>query len=391
LATVVHKPLLEDKRIYFPNLNGLRFIAALLVIIHHTEQIKSISNLSNYYSEYSSIRLLGKLGVVLFFVLSGFLITYLLLTEERKYNRVSIRKFYLRRVLRIWPLYFLIILCAFFVLPFLGVFDLPGHDSASLYSNLSGKLLLYALILPNLALSVYGSIPYASHSWSIGTEEQYYLVWPLVLRVVKKYRARLMVLIVVLYIAVEKFLVSPLAGAVPYSRLMASFWAAFNIDCMAIGALFAILLFRESSLLSILLNRFTFNCCVFLTGILLVAGVTFPYANYECYSVLFGVIILNLGANKNLRISLEHKLLNYLGTTSYGIYMFHPVGIVLALFICAKLGFVTNWVLYPVTLLLSVGIAGVSYKYYESFFLKFKGRFTKVLSGREQAGPLMPS
>ena len=69
-------------RIYFPSLNGLRFIAAFLVIIHHVETFKSFLGLTNYRS-LSFIYIIGELGVVLFFVLSGFLITYLLLTEGK--------------------------------------------------------------------------------------------------------------------------------------------------------------------------------------------------------------------------------------------------------------------------------------------------------------------
>ena len=73
---------MEKQKIYFPNLNGLRFIAAFLVIIHHIEQIKSLSKIENYWETIPFIGIIGKLGVVLFFVLSGFLITYLLLAEE---------------------------------------------------------------------------------------------------------------------------------------------------------------------------------------------------------------------------------------------------------------------------------------------------------------------
>ena len=97
------------KKVYFPNINGLRFIAALLVIIHHTEQIKDILGLSNYWST-PIIRSIGGLGVLLFFVLSGFLITFLLLDEESTTGTISIKKFYIRRILRIWPLYYLILI-----------------------------------------------------------------------------------------------------------------------------------------------------------------------------------------------------------------------------------------------------------------------------------------
>jgi len=92
-------------KVYFPNLNGLRFIAASLVIVHHVEQFKEILGYSNY-NEFSFIKLIGKLGVMLFFVLSGFLITYLLLVEQKEKGTIAIKSFYMRRLLRIWPLYF---------------------------------------------------------------------------------------------------------------------------------------------------------------------------------------------------------------------------------------------------------------------------------------------
>lgn len=169
---------MNKQKIYFPNLNGLRFIAAFLVIIHHIEQFKSISNFENYWDKIPFIGIIGKLGVILFFVLSGFLITYLLLTEEQSFKKISIGKFYVRRILRIWPLYFFIILLAFLILPNIDLFVLPNFDKDVIYSNLFLKLLLYAIFFPNLVLSLLGVVPYASHTWSIGTEEQFYLVWP---------------------------------------------------------------------------------------------------------------------------------------------------------------------------------------------------------------------
>jgi peptidoglycan/LPS O-acetylase OafA/YrhL len=82
---------MNKPNIYFPNLNGLRFLAALLVIIHHIEQLKSIWGLNNYFRYPHFVGIIGKLGVVLFFVLSGFLITYLLLAEEHGNNTISLK------------------------------------------------------------------------------------------------------------------------------------------------------------------------------------------------------------------------------------------------------------------------------------------------------------
>ena len=78
-----------SKFLHFPNLNALRAIAAFLVLIHHIEQFKNVFNLDNYWN-IPFIQVIGKLGVVLFFVLSGFLITYLLMNEEKNTNKINI-------------------------------------------------------------------------------------------------------------------------------------------------------------------------------------------------------------------------------------------------------------------------------------------------------------
>lgn len=89
---------------YFKNLNSVRFIAATFVVIHHIEQLKGLAGYP-----YRSWYVLGRTGVILFFALSGFLITSLLLAEQRETGCIHLRKFYVRRALRIWPLYYLIV------------------------------------------------------------------------------------------------------------------------------------------------------------------------------------------------------------------------------------------------------------------------------------------
>lgn len=372
---------MEKDKIYFPNLNGLRFIAAFLVIIHHIEQFKSISNVENYWGKVPFIDIIGKLGVVLFFVLSGFLITYLLLTEEHSFKKISIRKFYVRRILRIWPLYFLIIILAFFVLPNIAIFTLPGYGKDVIYSDLLLKLFLYAIFFPNLVLSLLGLVPYASHTWSIGTEEQYYLVWPIILRYFKKNRIILMFFIIFLYKTFEKILSTNYSDILPYKNVIKSFWSSFNIDCMAIGGIYAILLFQKNKFLKLIQNNTVFYFTTSLAIFLMLKGIYIPNIHYEFYSVLFGIIILNFATNDKIKISFENKLLNYFGSISYGLYMYHPIAIILALTISISIGFTTNWLIYPLTFTLTIIMAGLSYKYFELFFLKFKDKFSIVLSG----------
>ena len=100
-------------KFYFKNLDGIRFIGALMVIIHHIEQNKSVFGIANIWNN-PVIQSIGPLGVNLFFTLSGFLITYLLLKEYNTNKTIDVKSFYIRRILRIWPLYFLLIIIGFF-------------------------------------------------------------------------------------------------------------------------------------------------------------------------------------------------------------------------------------------------------------------------------------
>ncbi|WP_157844663.1 acyltransferase family protein [Chryseobacterium sp. Leaf201] len=163
------------KKIY-PNLNSLRFIAALLVIVFHIELHKYLFKLPNLYS-YGFFQIIGKLGVVLFFVLSGFLITSLLLNEKVSTKNIHIKNFYIRRILRIWPLYYLIIIISFYVIPYIPILT---HPDKTLFpdtlTNTYPTIFYYLTIFANLAVPMFNHVAYASQTWSIATEEQFYLI-----------------------------------------------------------------------------------------------------------------------------------------------------------------------------------------------------------------------
>ena len=105
----------NSHKIYFSGLNALRFFAAYFVLLHHGETIRAKFGLPNFEA-YSFFRN-GMIAVSVFFVLSGFLITYLLLDEIQRTNDVSIKKFYSRRILRIWPLYYLLVFIGLALIP----------------------------------------------------------------------------------------------------------------------------------------------------------------------------------------------------------------------------------------------------------------------------------
>jgi peptidoglycan/LPS O-acetylase OafA/YrhL len=380
----------DTDRVYFPNLNGLRFIAALTVIIHHIEQQKSDYSLPNHFAN-STIQLFGELGVVLFFVLSGFLITYLLLEEERTTTTIRIRNFYVRRILRIWPLYFLIVILGLLLLPHIHLFDVPNYDLAKVYRHLPEKIIFYIFFLPNLVSPLLGIVPYAAHTWSIGTEEQFYLTWPVILKSVKKYRLLLMFVIVGGYLLFARALYSSRTDFLPFKDAISLFWPTFNIDCMAIGGFFAIMLHTKSPLLKFFQNKYLFYFALVFTIALLYKGVYFPiltvdhvkfqYLYKEFYSLWFGIIILNFASNPEIIINLESKVFKYLGKISYGLYMYQPIGIALAFQIALLVPQVFNIIFYSLSIVFTVAIAAVSYKYFEAYFLKFKGKFSTLVSG----------
>jgi peptidoglycan/LPS O-acetylase OafA/YrhL len=372
---------MDKTHIYFPNLNGLRFIAAFLVMIHHIEHVKFYFRVNSYWGAVPFIMEIGKLGVILFFVLSGFLITYLLLVEEHECKSIHIKEFYIRRILRIWPLYFLIVGLAFWVIPNLSIFTLPGFGKEVVYKDFFLKVSLFVFFLPNVVSPLLGTVPYASQAWSVGTEEQYYLVWPVILKFFKRHRLSLMIVIIAVYFFTAQFLASRFSDFLPYKNVVNTFWSTFNIDCMAIGGFYAVLLFRKSPWLKFFMNRYLFYFTIIALSILMAKGVHIPYVHYDFYAALFGIVILNFAANKTIGISLENRPLNYLGKISYGLYMYHPIGIVLSFQSLKSMGFTTNWLLYPLSVVLTVLIAAVSYRYYESVFLKFKKMFSCVLSG----------
>ena len=111
-------------KIHFPNLNGLRFFAAFFVIIGHIEFYKDFFSLPNIWGM-PFTRNIGARSVHFFFTLSGFLITYILIAEKDEFNTIFVKNFYRRRILRILPLYYFIVILALFILPQFAFFQIP--------------------------------------------------------------------------------------------------------------------------------------------------------------------------------------------------------------------------------------------------------------------------
>mgnify|MGYP006078778533 CR=1 FL=1 len=362
------------EKTYFPNLNGIRFIAAFFVFIHHLEQFKYLYKIDNFSNDYPFIKLIGKLGVVLFFVLSGFLITYLLLAEEKLNSQINIKKFYIRRILRIWPLYFLILFSGLFIIPNLNFIVTPFFNQDIFNNDPFKIILIFIFFLPNLAYAIFGLIPYVSHTWSIGTEEQFYLIWPVLLKFTKN-KLRIIVLVIIFYLTFKFLLYTNFLDFISFKNLILQFWLTFNIDCMAIGGLFSYLVFKKSKLLRYLMNKFSFYITLISLCFFLYFRLDFLFFHYEVYAILFGIIILNLSSNNSFSRILENNIFNFLGKISFGIYMYHPFAIILTINIFIYFNFINNLAILFLSLVITLVLSGFSFFYFEKFFLIKKNKY----------------
>jgi peptidoglycan/LPS O-acetylase OafA/YrhL len=153
---------------------------------------------------------------------------------------------------------------------------------------------------------------------------------------------------------------------------------------MAIGGFFAVILFQKHTLLKWGLNNYIFYLSITVIILCFSIGLHFPHFNSIFYLGLYGIILLNFAAGKSIHLSLENKIFNYLGNISYGLYMLHPIGIILAIRLSMKLNIINNWLIYPLALIFTITLSSISYRWYESYFLKLKTRFVIVKSGSEE-------
>lgn len=375
--------------VYFPGLNGLRFFAAFAVILTHLELLKDQQHLKNLWKNpffFNS----GGLGVYFFFVLSGFLITFLLLAEQKATGTVGVKEFYLRRVFRIWPVYYLLVLVAFFILPQIEFLHIPWLQKF-FYDDYWFKFVLYCLLLPNLALAMYPAIPHAGQSWSIGVEEQFYILWPwMVKKAGNVFKAILVFTGIVLLIKVIVLLLALKNPDLEWLKQLKKLVAMSKFESMSIGAIGALILFEKKEYwLKWVYLPVTQALCYLMIPVLMFFTPAFIQDGIHLvYSVIFLIIILNVCSNPGSFLRLTHPLIDYLGKISYGIYMYHMIVVVLCIQVCKRI--FPNWtgpellpniVLYFSATLLTFMISALSYELFEKKFIRMKEKFSKVISG----------
>ena len=352
-----------QEKIHLKGLNGLRAIAAISVVLSHV----ALPGITLHYNiPFAS---LAQYGVTIFFTLSGFLITFLLFKEKIK-TGVNIKKFYIRRILRIWPLYFAYLLLVIAISFITDQGKLPA---------LLPWYLFFAANVPAL-LHVY--IPFLSHYWTLGVEEQFYIFWPWIIkrsgRVLKA-----LIIFTVCFFALKiffRFIYFQWGNITPLFIININ-----RFECMSIGGVAALLCLQgHRSFLQITTHRITDIICWLCLGVMCVNKFYItPLLDHDIAALVTVGLIVNQSFSKKPLINLENRVFDLLGKLSYGIYIIHPLIIyyyylLLSLF---KIEYLTKVIVfYAGSVLITIFIAWLSYEFFEKRFLRMKDRFSVVKS-----------
>ena len=382
LTAVVKRLISRMRKPYFENLDGLRFFCFLSIFFFHS-----------FATEYDSIRFSGpyqfikfglfgsgNLGVNFFFVLSGFLITYFLIEEKNARGEIELKKFWIRRVLRICPLFYFSVAFGFIIFPILKmIFGQVPNETASLP--------FYLIFLNNFDVIRHG-LPDASILgvlWSVAVEEQFYLLWPVALYLipVRNYW--------IFFAAV--MIGSNLFRNIYAGRAFIEFHTLSGIGDLTMGALAAWLALSKKKFLnffenvqrgyivmiySVFLLLYLFHAQIFTGNYIL------GMFERDIIALFIVLIILeqNYATHSLFKVS-RLKIISRLGRYTYGFYCLHFIGILTATTLSKLIGF--NSYLYSVLIfettvafLVTLILGFLSYRYLESPFLRLKGRFASL-------------
>jgi len=358
-------------RPYYPALDGLRGLAILLVVFYHN------FGFINYF-------FFGWLGVDLFFVLSGYLITDILLRARDRNEGLS--HFYIRRILRIFPLYYLTLILFLVIFPSLNLFQ----SSLRYYTN--NQVWLWTFLQNWLYIIKPTSETHILHHlWSLAVEEQFYILWPLAIFIIRKPKYLLFFIMSVLIIVL---VLRCLVWINKYEDLAYfNLYTFSRIDGICIGCMVALLqkinsrfLTNYRSLLVFIFAGLNF-LFYFINGYY---QFSFPYLaliGYTTLAMLFGLLVYEAVTmeNKVINIIFNWQFLKFFGKISYGFYVFHwPAYVLLSpLVLKWSRGFLpaasSSNVHQIFSAVICTGaailISVISYRFFEIHFLKLKNRY----------------
>lgn len=346
---------------YLPSLDGWRAVAIIIVILGHAKL--TVSPTSLYY-KFAETFIYAELGVKIFFVLSGFLITTLLIKEFIKNGKINISHFFLKRVLRIFPVLHLYLVV---ILILNQIFNL-GLNS----DHFLGPI----LYINNF--NIFSGTWLTGHTWSLAVEEQFYLIWPLLFSLLTK---NLWIFCLTIILAVPLLKVLWYFRPSYYEPTAGPFLA--NADAIFSGALLAILAFKSffKKNKKIWTRKgidLVFISIIFISVFCVNRGY-FGLLFYPCSSTICNIMICLLflrtiiGTKTLLYKFLNKRAMIHLGLISYSLYIWQQLFLVPTDNYAGRF----NTIRFPLNIIVALIIAYLSYHYFEKYFLKFKGKYIK--------------
>jgi peptidoglycan/LPS O-acetylase OafA/YrhL len=371
---------------YFDKIDVIRFVSAMMVVVFHSYQgwvnKMGLPEIMTEHGDKSTLTTIGKwihfalmnggYGVEIFFIISGFLITYLLLKEkDTNQGKIDLLKFYTRRSLRIWPLYYLIICLSPLIINWVGQIEHPNYVANIFFYNN-----FYSMQNPDAWL-----FPLA-HFWTLCIEEHFYIVWPLIIAFIpNKYLMRTFISLILLSIVYRGYVF--LNSEEPWYYLFMSTFSRY--DALVIGAVTAYIHFVRPIKLS---TSKTLRIVVYLILLMAITNDNTALWNdlfMACFKKYF-YLALVLFAMLNFLFNdrpmfefLNNRIIKYLGKVSFGIYVY---GLIIHELVIQKLvladGMNNVGIYWLLVLSCSLLIPVISYELFEKQFLKLKKRFEVV-------------
>ena len=399
-----HSPPVTSRGTWIPELDGLRAVACLAVVLVHYNPapLQPSDALLGVLNRGFARLSLANVGVIFFYTLSAFLLTYLAVKESAQSGGFQVRRFWVRRCLRIWPLYFLCLAVSFLQLRSGSIAPMQTWSWTRDHSW------MFILFLSNWSLALNQVGGYSDHSipelailWSIAVEEQFYLVYPLLFIVATGSRRGRIVIagFVVLAALVFRmaFLFLPVGPLVPSSSGGMYYATWTYLDVFLAGAIAGWVAAGASHLSVQAKTMFTRRGVgTLLVGCLLLISFGwndrwwYPYGwvslvGYGVTGVAFSSVLLWVWSNPDARLCrvLRSGPMRTLGVLSYGMYLWHPVAGFLATRRLSVLGpsvgqhdllTLAHWSMYLVT---TLGIAALTYGLVERPFLSLKGKLRR--------------
>lgn len=347
---------------YFHSMDGLRALSIILVILSHIGL--------SYKIDYN-FHALANLGVQFFFVISGFLITALLMKEKIITGKISLKKFYLRRFFRIIPVAFLYL---FFIL-FLKFIT---------HINLNFVYILTSfLFIRNYFMGSKGIDHLTTHYWSLSVEEQFYLIFPIILKKSLSFYIYFLLSMLILSVLTTPInIYFPELSANGLFKIITIFLNSFT--SISIGSLTAILIYKKIINFEKIPYR---QPAITLLFIFIFSISSYQFlGNTMIKGILFGIILLLNLTNNNITSTyyrvLNNKNIKYIGILSFSLYIWQQP-LTLNLNYLNSLNFMQsftnklapNILITVLSLLVLFTISYISYNFYEKRFLKIKNRF----------------